>query len=66
MKVSKCINCGEIPSVRDSGDCEFPYVISHNEGGTCPYQFRLIAYHTTKTNCIKKWNEFNAWSKHDK
>lgn len=63
MKASKCINCGEIPAVHYSGEDEFPYVISHKEGGTCPSQFRLTAYHTTKENCIKKWNEFNVRSK---
>ena len=57
MKIDKCINCGEKPTIKDSGLPDLPFLISHDN--FCYPDFMLDSYQKTKELCIKDWNQFN-------
>lgn len=61
IKISPCVNCKSVPEILyDPFDSDgFVFLLKHksNEHNICPYD--LHAYHYTRRQCIKSWNDYN-------
>ena len=58
-KLTKCRNCGQVPTITHQPDEKYPYRLDH-KNDLCPARFGLESHQRTKAHCIHDWNRHNG------